>query len=97
MSTRRTSTGEAPLLAWGEAMRLGRHRRRVHRLAIGMATGMAALGLPVLCSPVPRLLWNASVSAPIGLYRVTPGAAARAGNMVVARVPEPWRALAAGR
>jgi len=97
MSTRRTSTGDAPLLAWGEAMRLARYRRRTRRIIIGMAMGIAALGLPILCSPAPRLLWNVSASTPIGLYRVMPGTAAKAGDTAVARVPEPWRALAAGR
>ncbi|MGH6617133.1 S26 family signal peptidase [Sphingomonas sp.] len=97
MSTRRTSTGDAPLLAWGEAMRLARHRRTTRRIVMGMALAIAALGVPVLCSPAPRLVWNASASVPVGLYRVIPGATARVGDMVVARVPEPWRGLAAER
>src|SRR3546814_16595743 len=31
-------------------------------------------------APAPRLLWNASASAPIGLYRIDPGATPRAGD-----------------
>src|SRR3546814_13805309 len=47
--------------------------------------------------PAPRLVWNASASAPIGLYAVTPGAPVGPGDMVIARVPDPWRMLAARR
>src|SRR3546814_13063287 len=45
--------------------------------------------------PAPRLIWNASASAPIGLYAVTPGAPVDAGDMVIARVPDPGRMMAA--
>jgi conjugative transfer signal peptidase TraF len=47
--------------------------------------------------PAPRLVWNASASAPIGLYAVSPGAATDPGAMVIARVPQPHRRLAATR
>lgn len=40
-------------------------------------------------APAPRLLWNASASAPIGLYRVDPGATPRAGDLVVIQPPAP--------
>jgi conjugative transfer signal peptidase TraF len=43
------------------------------------------------------LVWNASASAPLGLYAVTPGALPQAGDMVVAWVPEGARRLAAER
>ena len=42
-------------------------------------------------------MWNASASAPIGLYAVTPGASVDPGDMVIARVPDPWRMMAAQR
>ncbi|WP_317629348.1 S26 family signal peptidase [Sphingomonas nostoxanthinifaciens] len=47
--------------------------------------------------PAPRLVWNASASAPIGLYAVDPGARFRPGDMVIAWTPAPFRALAADR
>src|SRR3546814_6488078 len=40
-------------------------------------------------APAPRLLWNASASAPIGLYRIDPGATPRAGDLVAIRPSPP--------
>ncbi len=97
MTVRRTSTGDAPLFAWGEQMRRLRQRRRARRLVAGLAIGSVALGLTIAWPPAPRLVWNASASAPIGLYQVYPGAPARAGDMVVARLPGGFRMLAAER
>lgn len=97
MSIRRTSTGDAPLFAWGEAMRAARRRRRLRRAALGIGAGVLALAATIVLPPAPRLLWNASASAPIGLYRVSPGAPGAIGDMVVARVPLRWRRLAAER
>jgi len=97
MSTRRNSSGDALLLAWGDAMRRTRRRRNARRLIAGLAIGSFALGLSIAWPPVPRLVWNASASAPIGLYRVYPGAHANVGDMVVARLPARYRALAAKR
>lgn len=57
----------------------------------------AAIGATIVLPPHPRLLWNASASAPIGLWSVTPGAPLRRGDMVAARLAEPWRGLAARR
>src|SRR3546814_11532003 len=59
--------------------------------------GITLLGLTMAFPPAPRLVWNASASAPIGLYAVTPGAPVGPGDMVIARVPDPWRMLAARR
>lgn len=56
-----------------------------------------ALALTVVAPPAPRLVWNASSSAPVGLYWVRPRAQLSRGVMVVARTPEPWRRLAAAR
>ncbi|QXT34394.1 S26 family signal peptidase [Sphingomonas sanguinis] len=98
MSARRTGITGTPLLDWGDTLRAAkaRHRRRVRRIGIG-AVGVAALLLTVALPPAPRLVWNASASAPIGLYAVAPGTAAEPGDMVVARLPEPYRRLAATR
>lgn len=98
MSGRRASGGDAPLLAWGDALRaakLGRRRleKRIAAVAIGLGVVLGLAAFP----PAPRLVWNASASAPIGLYSVSPGALAEPNDMVIARVPEPWRRLAATR
>lgn len=86
------------LAAWGDALRAARRRRGRLHLRIGLGgLGIAALGLTIAFPPVPRLVWNVSASAPKGLYVVSPGTRWRTGDMVVARTPEPWRGLAAGR
>lgn len=88
---------DAPLLAWDEALRTARAGR--HQLArrAGLLGAGLALGLTIVVPPAPRLVWNASASAPIGLYSVRPGAPIERGDMVVARVPERFRLLAATR
>jgi conjugative transfer signal peptidase TraF len=86
------------LRAWGDQLRTDRRlRRRLARRTAFVATGIGLLGLSIAFPPLPRLVWNATASAPIGLYAVTPGAPVRVGDMVIARVPEPWRTLAAHR
>jgi conjugative transfer signal peptidase TraF len=47
--------------------------------------------------PRPRLLWNASASAPIGLYRVTPIDRPSAGDLVVVMPPSHLAGLMAQR
>lgn len=97
--SRRDSRGSAtPLLDWREQLRSSKQRRRiVGRRIAGAAIGIACLGLTMVFPPAPRLVWNASASAPIGLYAVTPGAPVDPGDMVIARVPDPWRMMAAQR
>jgi len=96
--TRRESHGDVPLLAWGDQLRADKLRRRtLGRRVAAIGIGITLLGLTITFSPSPRLVWNASASAPIGLYGVTPDAAIEPGDMVIARVPEPWRMMAAQR
>lgn len=98
MARREKSPGELPLLAWGDRRSApGNAPRRLgwQAAAIGLGTGLLALTIAV--PPSPRLVWNASASAPVGLYAVDPGASIQAGDMVVARLPDEWRALAARR
>ncbi|NKJ44860.1 S26 family signal peptidase [Novosphingobium sp. SG720] len=87
-----------PLFAWGDALRAARARRtKLRRRAVILGGGIACLGLTILLPPLPRLVWNASASAPIGLYAVSPGAAPKRGDMVIAWPPPEARQLAARR
>lgn len=89
---------DLPLFRWGEALRRARceRRRRVRLLAFGLA-GVLVLAAPAVAPPVPRLVWNVSASAPVGLYAVFPGAALERGTIVAARAPEAVRKLASAR
>lgn len=82
----------------GAALRAERRRR--HR-RLGLASVCAALVFVVVWTiaspPRPRLLWNASASAPVGLWRVFPGAPVGRGDIAVVRLGQPWRGLAARR
>ena len=77
-----------------------RRRRRMRKhpraaLALG-ALGLGLIGFSAFADPAPKLIWNASASAPIGLYRVVPGAPERSA-LVLVRMPEPVAKLAAER
>ena len=77
-----------------------KRRRRVHRrprtvLALTLF-GLGLIGLATLARPAPCLVWNASASAPIGLYRVLPGDTVR-GDLVLVHTPASIRKLAAER
>ena len=98
MCKRPLSGIEAPIFAWGEALRTAKARRRRLVFRGGcLAVGIAAVALTVAAPPVPRLVWNTSASAPVGLYGVVPGADIVRGDMVIARVPARLRALASAR
>lgn len=78
--------------------RRARMMQRRYRLAALSSFGLAlALGVTIAKPPLPRLVWNVSASAPLGLYVVSPGEPAANGDMVIARVPARWRRLAARR
>lgn len=64
------------------------------RRAVAIGAGIASLNLTLVFPPSPRLVWNHSASAPIGLYQVMPGAVLAKGDMVVAWPPARARALA---
>lgn len=95
----RGSTGrDLPLIEWGEALRReAAHAARLRRRVLFWLFAFWAIVIQLIFPPAPRLVWNASASAPIGLYFVRPGARPKAGDMVVAWVPKPWRRLAATR
>lgn len=98
MSRRAARGGDLPLIAWGDDLRRRRIRRQKLRWrGMLVAVLICAVTLSVALPPAPRLVWNASASAPIGLYSVSPGQDGRRGDMVIARVPIAVRALAASR
>jgi conjugative transfer signal peptidase TraF len=98
MSGHRKRFADAPLLAWGDALRAEQKRRtRLGRRIAMTGAGIYLVLLSAVLPPAPRLVWNASASAPIGLYLVSPGAWVEPGDMVIARLPPHVRGLAATR
>ncbi|WP_027038491.1 S26 family signal peptidase [Mesorhizobium ciceri] len=74
----------------------GLRRLRARKTIAAAAIGLALIGFAGLAQPAPWLVWNASASAPIGLYRVAAGAPAR-GDLVLVRTPDYVAYLAAQR
>ena len=70
--------------------------RRRYALRIG---ALAAIGLAALAlgPSVPSFVWNASASAPLGLYRVEQTKSLRKGDLVLAWAPDSARRMAAER
>lgn len=99
MSRRADPERPLPLIEWGEEMRRRRHEqvRRRRRWAAIVAPVIGIVVVSVELPIAPRLVWNPSASAPIGLYAVAPGATPRRGDFVIVRVPATMRALAASR
>lgn len=60
--------------------------RRGARIAI-MLTGWGAIAVPAAFDPAPRLIWNASASAPIGLYSIDPGRRPQADELTAVMPP----------
>lgn len=92
MSERRS--GDNAAASTRPAMRAMRAGRRRARLAAWLCIPLL---LTIIIPPRPRLVWNASASAPIGLYAIGAGRSIATDDMVLARVPERWRRLAAIR
>lgn len=66
-------------------------------LLVGAVVVGAALAALSLVPHLPVLLWNATASAPLGFYRLTPAGDPQVGDWVASRPPQPlavW--LAAG-
>src|SRR6516162_9273372 len=63
-------------------------RARIATLAL-MAAATVLAALTIGPKPVPRLVWNASESVPMGLYRVRPAYRLIVTDLVVAFPPEP--------
>ncbi|WP_454882615.1 S26 family signal peptidase [Sphingomonas oryzagri] len=98
MSRRTDTASEAALRDYGDALRRRRATRRRLAVRAGLiGTGCAALLFTMAKKPAPRLLWNASASAPVGLYAVSSDGAVDVGDMVIAWPPESVSAMAATR
>ena len=83
---------------FGESLRAARRRRvRLWRRAAAIGVLTAMLGATIATPPRPWLVWNASASAPVGLYGVSAPHDMQTGDMVIARVPDRWRMLSAER
>jgi conjugative transfer signal peptidase TraF len=80
----------------GRAQRRRRVRRRPRTVLAITLFGLGLIGLATLARPAPWLVWNASASAPIGLYRVLPGKPVR-GDLVLVHTPDSVRQFAAER
>jgi conjugative transfer signal peptidase TraF len=74
-------------------------RRRPFLIAAGFGIAMLGAGFARDHRPrsAPRIVWNASASAPIGLWRAHPGTSPKVGDMVLAETPVTVRRLAAER
>ena len=93
-----TDTERRALMRIGDALRSDRaHRRRLHRGGSAIAILIGALGLTMAAPIRPLLVWNATPSAPVGLYAISPPHDVARGDMVIARLSPPWRALADAR
>lgn len=64
---------------------------------IGCSGLTVALAATLVAPPRPRFVWNASASAPVGLYTVGEAAPLARGDMVIARLPDDFRLFAARR
>ena len=92
---------DVPGMDVGEQLRriIAQRRWRRRRLVLAGLIGCSTIPLvaSVVWKPRVLLVWNASASAPVGLYRLRAEEPVRRGDMVVAWTPEPFRSLAATR
>jgi conjugative transfer signal peptidase TraF len=86
----------APGLERSASLAAAERRPRLALAALASIAALAALSSGVL-RPRPLLVWNASPSSPVGLYRVGPSVDARRGAMALAWAPARARRLASKR
>ncbi len=72
----------------------GRQTRQVTLLTAGVCL---SLGLVQVIKPAPRLIWNASASAPVGLFWLSVTKNVVRGDWVLAWLPKEARVMAARR
>jgi Type IV secretory pathway, protease TraF len=75
-------------------MSLGRSRATLSLLAMA---GSASLAWASFVRPMPRVIYNASASVPVGWYRIEPAHALHVGDIVLVHLPAAPSALAARR
>lgn len=71
-------------------------RLRARKTIAVAAIGLSLIGFAAFVKPSPWLVWNASASAPVGLYRTGSETPAR-GDLVLVRLPKSVADLAAER
>ncbi|MGT2466545.1 conjugative transfer signal peptidase TraF [Mesorhizobium atlanticum] len=64
----------------------GLRRSRAHKTLAAASIGLVLIGFSAFAKPAPLLVWNASASAPVGLYGLGLGAA-RSGDFVLVHMP----------
>jgi conjugative transfer signal peptidase TraF len=62
-----------------------------------MLLGASMITFSSVAHPMPRLLWNASASVPVGFYAVHPAGRLMAGELLVVRPPAPLAQFMAAR
>jgi conjugative transfer signal peptidase TraF len=62
-----------------------------------MLLGTCVMAFSSVAHPMPRLLWNASASVPVGLYDIHPAGRLTAGELLVVRPPAPLARFMAAR
>lgn len=69
------------------------------RSALALTTGLAIIGVlcPGLAALPPKFVWNASASAPVGLYRIEGGGPFSVSDLVAVEPPEPLATFLADR
>jgi conjugative transfer signal peptidase TraF len=89
---------DLPLMAWGDELRRRKIARRRLRLRSASIAAFSVIAMsPAWLAPTPLLLWNASASAPIGLYWIGSARHLRHTDLVVARLSADAARLAAVR
>lgn len=66
-------------------------------IVAAMLAGVGLVSSSTWSTHPPRLIWNASASVPIGLYRVEPAERIDVADLVVVMPPEPLASLLANR
>ena len=86
------------LTDWTRQLRQQRVRRlKLRRRGLALGALCTLLLATAAIDPRPWLVWNVSRSAPLGLYGIGPRGGISVGDMVLARVPDHARRLAAVR
>jgi conjugative transfer signal peptidase TraF len=78
-------------------VRRARHNGPRRTIVATMAIGIAFVTTPTVLKATPRMVWNTSASAPLGLHWVGGKSHLERGDLVLAELPEAMRRLADGR